>query len=106
MTATVRFTEEMLGHVTFGESDFDRGAEPTRDGAGALMFHLTIEVPDIERFGTDPLREAGAVGYLRCDALGASCRSSAASSTSSSTPSPASSACSTGCGSATALATR
>ena len=47
MTATVRFTEEMLGHVTFGESDFDRGAEPTRDGAGALMFHLTIEVPDI-----------------------------------------------------------
>ena len=70
MTATVRFTEEMLGHVTFGESDFGRGAEPTRDGAGALMFHLTIEVPDIERFGTDPLREAGAVGYLRCDALG------------------------------------
>jgi len=70
MTATVRFTEEMLGHVTFGESDFDRGAEPTRDGAGALMFHLTIEVPDIERFGTDPLRQAGAVGYLRCDALG------------------------------------
>ena len=28
MTSTVRFTEEMLGHVTFGESDFDRGAEP------------------------------------------------------------------------------
>jgi hypothetical protein len=70
MTATVRFTEEMLGHVTFGEADFDRGAEPTRDGAGALMFHLTIEVPDIERFGTDPMRAAGAVGYLRCDALG------------------------------------
>jgi hypothetical protein len=70
MTATVRFTEEMLGHVTFGEADFDRGAEPTRDGAGALMFHLTIEVEDIERFGTDPLRQAGAVGYLRCDALG------------------------------------
>jgi hypothetical protein len=63
MTATVRFTEEMLGHVTFGEADFDRGAEPTRDGAGALMFHLTIEVPD-------PLRSAGAIGYLRCDALG------------------------------------
>jgi len=70
MTATVRFTEEMLGHVTFGEADFDRGAEPTRDGAGALMFHLTIEVDDIERFGSDPLRQAGAVGYLRCDALG------------------------------------
>ena len=70
MTATVRFTEEMLGHVTFGESDFDRGAEPARDGAGALMFHLTIEVDDIDRFGHDPMRAAGAVGYLRCDALG------------------------------------
>jgi hypothetical protein len=70
MTANVRFTEEMLGHVTFGEADFDRGAEPTRDGAGALMFHLTIEVEDIDRFSTDPLRQAGAVGYLRCDALG------------------------------------
>jgi cholesterol oxidase len=34
------------------------------------MFHLTIEVADIERFETDPLRAAGAVGYLRCDALG------------------------------------
>ena len=37
MTATVRFTEEMLGHVTFGESDFDRGAEPTRDGVEAIL---------------------------------------------------------------------
>ena len=107
MTSTVRFTEEMLGHVTFGEADFDRGAEPDRDGAGALMFHLTIEVEDIERFGTDPLRQAGAVGYLRCDALGGQLPGRARRrSTCSSTPSPASSACSTGCGSATASATR
>jgi hypothetical protein len=70
MTATVRFTEEMLGHVTFGEADFARGAEPTRDGAGALMFHLTIEVQDIAQFGTDPLRPAVATGYLHSDALG------------------------------------
>ena len=28
MTSTVRFTEEMLGHVTFGEPDFARGAQP------------------------------------------------------------------------------
>jgi cholesterol oxidase len=70
MTATVRFTEEMLGHVTFGEADFARGAEPTRDGAGALMFHLTIEVQDMAQFGNDPLRRAVATGYLHCDALG------------------------------------
>jgi hypothetical protein len=70
MTASVQFTEEMLGHVTFVESDFARGAAPERDGAGALKFHLTIVVDDIERFGTDPTRRAGAHGYLDCDALG------------------------------------
>jgi cholesterol oxidase len=70
MTATVRFTEEMLGHVTFGESDFARGAQPDRDGSGAFMFHLTIEVQDIESFSRDPLRPATAVGYVKSDALG------------------------------------
>ena len=67
---SVRFTEEMLGHVTFGEEDFLRGAAPARDGAGALKFHLTIVVDDIDRFGSDPRRNAGAHGYLVCDALG------------------------------------
>jgi hypothetical protein len=67
---TVRFTEEMLGHVTFGEEDFGRGAAPGRDGAAALKFHLTIVVDDIERFGADPLRRAGAHGYVESDALG------------------------------------
>src|SRR3954463_16089463 len=68
--SSVRFTEEMLGHVTFGESDFARGAQPDRDGSAAFMFHLTIEVSDIESFANDPLRPAGAVGYVHCDALG------------------------------------
>jgi len=67
---TVRFTEEMLGHVTFGEEDFLRGANAERDGAGALKFHLTIVVEDIERFAHDPRRSAGAHGYIVCDALG------------------------------------
>lgn len=67
---SVRFTEEMLGHVTFGEEDFLRGAVAQRDGAGALKFHLTIVVEDIQRFANDPRRSAGAHGYLVCDALG------------------------------------
>ena len=67
---SVRFTEEMLGHVTFGEEDYLRGAAAERDGAGALKFHLTIVVDDIDRFGSDPRRSAGAHGYLVCDALG------------------------------------
>jgi cholesterol oxidase len=70
MSSSVRFTEEMLGHVTFGESDFARGAQPDRDGAAAFLFHLTIEVEDIERFSHDPLRPATATGYIKCDALG------------------------------------
>jgi cholesterol oxidase len=70
MTTTVRFTEEMLGHVSFGETDFGRGAVASRADAAALMFHLTIEVEDMERFAHDPLRPAVARGYLHCDALG------------------------------------
>jgi hypothetical protein len=68
--STVRFTEEMLGHVTFGEEDVLRGAHAERDGAAALKFHLTIVVDDIERFSRDPSRSAGAHGYIVCDALG------------------------------------
>ncbi len=70
MTSSVRFTEEMLGHVTFGETDFARGAQPDRDGSSAFKFHLTIEVEDIEAFGNDPLRPATAVGYVVGDAFG------------------------------------
>jgi cholesterol oxidase len=67
---SVRFTEEMLGHVTFGETDFARGAATGREGSEFLKFHLTIEVADMDRFSSDPMRQAGAVGYLQCDALG------------------------------------
>ena len=67
---SVRFTEEMLGHVTFGEPDFARGAQTGRDGSEFLKFHLTIEVADMDEFSSNPMRQAGAVGYLQCDALG------------------------------------
>lgn len=67
---TVRFTEEMLGHVTFGEEDHLRGSHAERDGAGHLKFHLTIVVDDIDRFASDPRRSAGAIGYVESDVLG------------------------------------
>ena len=70
MTSTVRFTEEMLGHVTFGETDFARGALPDQEGSAAFKFHLTIEVEDIDRFRSDPLRPATATGWVHCDPLG------------------------------------
>ena len=68
--ATVQFTEEMLGHVTFGETDYNRGARDDRPGAGFFKFHLTIAVDDIARFAGDPRREAGAFGWIQSDALG------------------------------------
>jgi hypothetical protein len=68
--ASVQFTEEMLGHVTFGESDFNRGAAADRPGAAFFKFHLTIVVDDIKRFGVDPMRQAGAFGWIQSDALG------------------------------------
>jgi hypothetical protein len=68
--ASVQFTEEMLGHVTFGEADFNRGAAADRPGAGFFKFHLTIVVDDIKRFGVDPRRQAGAFGWIDCDTLG------------------------------------
>jgi hypothetical protein len=70
LPASVRFTEDMLGHVTFGEEDFARGAAAGRDGAVPLMFRLTIVVDDIERFKADPRLAAGAIGYVESDGLG------------------------------------
>ena len=68
--SSVQFTEEMLGHVTFGETDYERGADAGRDGSAALMFHLTIAVEDVERFASDPRMQATADGFVRSDALG------------------------------------
>jgi len=65
-TAGVRFTEEMKGHLEFGESDFERG----RNGSTYLMFHLTIGTDDIEAFVADPSHEAEATGWVGCEDLG------------------------------------
>ena len=67
---SVRFTEEMKGCVTFGETDFDRGDNTAREGSTPLKFHLTIEAADMEAFLRDPRREAPAWGWVECDALG------------------------------------
>ncbi len=67
---SVRFTEEMKGHVSFGEDDHERGAREGRDTGTRLMFHLKIEVDDLDRFAADDRREASAEGWLRCEALG------------------------------------
>jgi predicted patatin/cPLA2 family phospholipase len=66
----LRFTEEMKGYVTLGETDYDAGFRAGRKSDTFLMFHLTIEVEGVEYFVSDPEREATAEGYVRCEALG------------------------------------
>jgi hypothetical protein len=67
---TVRFTEEMKGHVSFGQEDFARGAREGRENDTPLMIHLTIEVEDLEKLAADAGRAAEATGWVECDALG------------------------------------
>ena len=67
---SVRFTEEMKGYVTFREGDYERGAREGRKSGTRLIFHLTIDVDDLDRFAADPRCEAIAEGWVGCDALG------------------------------------
>jgi len=66
----VRFTEAMRGFVGFGETDFERGVARGGDTRTDVMFHLTIELADIDRFLADGRHEAAARGWVRCEALG------------------------------------
>jgi hypothetical protein len=53
---SVRFTEQMHGHVAFGEDDFGRGAREGRESGTRLSFRLTIEVDELDRFAADDRR--------------------------------------------------
>lgn len=66
----VRFTEEMKGHVSFGEEDYGVGAREGRETGTRLTFHLTIQIEDLDRFERDAGREARAEGWVGCEALG------------------------------------
>lgn len=68
--STVRFTEQMKGFVDFAEEDFARGYESGRRHGTSLMFRLTIEIPDMDRFVADPDRAAIASGWVGCEELG------------------------------------
>jgi hypothetical protein len=68
--STVRFTEVMKGHISFGEEDPKRGAREGREDHTRLIVHLTIEVDDLDRLAADAGRAAEAMGWVECDALG------------------------------------
>jgi predicted acylesterase/phospholipase RssA len=66
----LRFTEEMKGHIAFGETDYDLGRREGIQNGTALMVHLTIKIDGVHRFVTDPQHAATVDGYVECDALG------------------------------------
>ncbi|MDH3752912.1 MAG: hypothetical protein OEU32_03480 [Acidimicrobiia bacterium] len=71
MTATtVRFTEEMEGHIALGEIDPRTGAAAGRERGAHFKFHLTIETIDIERFVSEPEHLGHATGWIDSDELG------------------------------------
>jgi cholesterol oxidase len=70
MTTGLEFTEEMKGHITLGETDYQRGARQGKDDGTFFMFHLTIETDDVARFVADPRHEATTRGWVSCEALG------------------------------------
>jgi hypothetical protein len=46
-STSVRFTEEMKGHISFGDKDYERGAREGRNDSTTLMFRLTVEDLDL-----------------------------------------------------------
>jgi cholesterol oxidase len=67
---SLRFTEEMKGWFTFGETDYRRGAAAGRQTGSSIMFHLTIVTEDVRRFLKDRDHTAQARGWVRSDVLG------------------------------------
>ena len=57
------FNEETKDYVTFGETDYDRGYRSGQTAGTFLMFQLTTQVSDVERFLAE-LAHAS-LGYAR-----------------------------------------
>ncbi len=66
----VSFTERMKGFVSVGAAESQPGYDLGRDAGDRLMFELTINVDDVDRFVNEPSHEGSAVGYLESDVLG------------------------------------
>ncbi len=67
---SVRFTEQMKGYLSLGETDPLLGWREARLLGHRCMFELTIEVPDVESFVDSGDHPGTAVGYVHCDLLG------------------------------------
>lgn len=69
--ASVRFTEEMKGHIHVGSTDpADIRRHRGSPDYSPCMFHLTIETGELDEFMANPQHGATAVGYVESPAFG------------------------------------
>jgi cholesterol oxidase len=68
--ANLEFTEKMRGFITFGEDDYDKGFRQGKKSETKCMFHVTVNMRDVERFIADPQHQGSITGHVQCDALG------------------------------------
>jgi predicted acylesterase/phospholipase RssA len=66
----LRFTEDMKGFISRGESDPQRGWQKGSAAGTSLLAHLTVTLEDVDRFIIEPDHRGSIVGYVDCPTLG------------------------------------
>ena len=66
----LHFTEVMTGFVSFGETDYARGAREGEDSGTKLTLRLTVTFSDLDRLISGRDSQAQLEGLIKCDALG------------------------------------
>jgi cholesterol oxidase len=72
---SLAFTEEMKGFMAMGQTagthdEYQAAAAIGKAANAAIMFHVDIEVADVDTFITSPAHEARAHGYIESDLFG------------------------------------
>lgn len=66
----LRFSETMVGYISFGEADYTHGYQKGRQRETDLALHLTLEFGDLDQLLSGRGSQAQASGFVNCDALG------------------------------------
>lgn len=66
---SLKFTEEMKGHIKLGAKatthvEFQTAEQQGKQANAPFMFHLDVSVPDVDSFVTSPAHESRADGYI------------------------------------------
>jgi predicted acylesterase/phospholipase RssA len=72
---SLQFTEEMKGHLNPGSvatthDEYEAAESRGKASNGAFMFHLTVNIPDVDHFVTSPQHSTTADGYVESPLIG------------------------------------